>query len=270
MKIMFRSASKHLARHMLEFSSTTCLMSHSTCIQATLLNSKLRATCPPRYYCNDPPKKPPKQVVKHDERTQLHLSIVNDPRLTPRVKHLMVTALMAKVKFIDDELGRLVYADPFGKDVLQFIKTRKRIPMLGIPMSCVLAFFLPVSVTIQVSVGLLLSVISMLDFYRVMRGMSKRIFFIYYEPQHDMFTAMTLSGIQDFDSVHFKEEDFQPDVLGGFNKVLLHGKNYSVFRGKDAYLNELIFEQLWKIKHDTEEKDQKEKSEMEQNISKFK
>lgn len=103
-----------------------------------------------------------------------------------------------------------------------------------------------------------------------MRGMSKRIFFIYYEPQHDMFTAMTLSGIQDFDSVHFKEEDFQPDVLGGFNKVLLHGKNYSVFRGKDAYLNDLIFEQLWKIKHDAEEKDQEEKSEMEQNISTFK
>lgn len=39
------------------------------------------------------------------------MSIVNDPKLTPRVKHLMVTALMAKVKFIDDELGQLVYAD---------------------------------------------------------------------------------------------------------------------------------------------------------------
>lgn len=187
------------------------------------------------------------------------MSIVNDPKLTPRVKHLMVTALMAKVKFIDDELGQLVYADPYGKDVLQFIKTRRLVPMLGIPISWVFAFLLPVNVIVQVSMGLILSVISMLDFYRVMRGMSKRIFFIYYEPQHDMYTALTLSGIQDFDSIHFKEEDFQPHALDGFNKVLLHGINYSVFRGKDAYLNDVIFDTLWKIKLDTEEKDKEER-----------
>lgn len=264
MKIMFRNASKHLARHMLEFSSTTGLMSYSRCIQVKLLNSKLRATCSLRYFCNDPPKKPPKKVIQHDERTRLHLSIVNDPKLTPRVKHLMVTALMAKVKFIDDELGQLVYADPYGKDVLQFIKTRRLVPMLGIPISWVLAFLLPVNVIVQVSMGLILSVISMLDFYRVMRGMSKRIFFIYYEPQHDMYTALTLSGFQDFDSIHFKEEDFQSHALDGFNKVLLHGNNYSVFRGKDAYLNDVIFETLWKIKLDTEEKDKEERVKLNQ------
>lgn len=265
---MFRTTSKLLARHMLEFSSGTHQVSCRTYIQGKLLNSILfvRAACFSRYYCNDPPKKPPKKVIEHDERTQLHLSIVNDPKLTPRQKHVMVTALMAKVRFVDNEFGRLVYADPYGKDVLQFIKTRKRIPMLGIPASCIVALLLPIGVISQAFVALTLSVISMLDFYRVMKGMSKRIFFIYYEPQHQMYTAMTLSGIHDFDSFHFKEEDFQPDVLAGFNKVLVHGKNYSVFRGKDAYINDSFFENLWKVKPDDDEKDQKEKIEKGQNI----
>lgn len=53
--------------------------------------------------------------------------------------------------------------------------------MFGILILWVLVIFFFVNVIVQVFMGLILLVISMLDFYRVMRGMSKRIFFIYYE-----------------------------------------------------------------------------------------
>ncbi|XP_062583016.1 uncharacterized protein LOC134244792 [Saccostrea cucullata] len=181
-----------------------------------------------------------------DKKLQLHFHIVNDPNLTPREKHLMISALIANVKFCDEEFGKLIYADPYGKEVLQFMKTRKQIPMFGIPASCVMAYFLPYGIYAQATLAGVLSALCVSEFYRVLSGMKKRIFFIYYEPQQKIYTAMTLAGLQDFMPTHFSEEEFQPNKEEGAHKVLLHGKTFSAYEGKDAYLNDNFYEILWK------------------------
>ncbi|XP_061166323.1 uncharacterized protein LOC133175231 [Saccostrea echinata] len=202
-----------------------------------------------------------------DKKLQLHFHIVNDPSLTPREKHLMISALIANVKFCDEEFGKLIYADPYGKEVLQFMKTRKQIPMFGIPASCVMAYFLPYSIYAQVALAGVLSAFCVSDFYRVMSGMKKRIFFIYYEPQQKIYTAMTLAGLQDFMPTHFSEEEFQPNREEGPHKVLLHGKTFSAYEGRDAYLNDSYYEILWKEKTVEKNVKNEDNSETQQKMS---
>lgn len=246
---MMRNIPKILTQTVLASPATARFIQNGTCSHVKLLyDFKSRTSIPRRHYSDQVPGK---RIMKHDERTQLHLSIVNDPKLTPRQKHVMVTALMADVQCYDEEYGKLVYADPQGKDLLQFIKTRKKIPVFGIPTSFAIAYFLPLSVYSQAAIAIFMSLVSLSDYYRIMRGMRRRIFFIYFEPQHQVYTALTLTGINDFDPVHFKEEDVQPDRLAGPHKVFLHDKIYSAYNEKSAFINDWFFEKIWKEKADS-------------------
>lgn len=203
-----------------------------------------------RHYSDTASEKPKinRVITPKDDRTQLHFRIINDPKLTLREKHIMVSALIADVKFFDEEYGKLVYADPYGRDVLQFMKTRQLLPLIGIPAACIIAYFIPYSIYIQAAMAGVVSTLCVTEFYRAMTNIKKRIFFIYYEPQHQVYTALNLTGLHDFQATHFSEEDFQPSEKDGPHKVMLHGKTFSAFEGKDAYLNDKYFEILWKEK----------------------